>query len=297
MNATITNIKRNALDDGPGIRTLIFFKGCPLNCVWCQNPETKTMNQGISFDIEVCIKCLECQETCPENAINHLNIYPIDLNACYYCGKCVEICKMEALRFTAFEYKVEELINEIIKDKVFYDNSGGGITLSGGEAMMQFRFLGKFLPEVKKHGIHVCLETCGYFDFVNFKNFVLPYLDLVYYDLKIFENSFHNKYCGTDNNLILHNFEKLIKINSIDVLPRIPLIPNITTTKKNLTQWKSYLENHNITKLELLPYNPLWISKISKLGQSVSYNRTTWLTKQEKDEIKSIFSKFEFKNF
>ncbi|TXT65768.1 MAG: Glycyl-radical enzyme activating protein family [Promethearchaeota archaeon] len=297
MKAILTNIKRNALDDGPGIRTLIFFKGCPLSCVWCQNPETKTMTQEITYDIESCISCLSCQEKCPNGAIDFSLKYPIQIEICDFCGKCIQVCDTSALKFTAFEYEVEELLDEILKDKVFYKNSGGGITLSGGEATMQMKFLNEFLKKVKKHEIHVCLETCGHFAYEQFYELILPYLDLIYFDLKIFDSKDHKRYCGKDNTTILQNFEIILKKEDIELLPRIPLIPEITATEQNLNNWKEYLQKKGIKKIELLPYNPLWVSKISKLGKIREYSRSTWLEKEEKEKIKEIFSTFEYKDF
>jgi pyruvate formate lyase activating enzyme len=297
MKGIITNIKRNSLDDGPGIRTLIFFKGCPLSCVWCQNPETKSMNQEISYNIEKCIKCLECQKTCPQSAINFTNLYPINENKCVYCGDCIDVCKTEALTFTAFEYSVQELVDEISKDLVFYKNSGGGITLSGGEATMQANFVHEFLKEVKKLKIHICLETCGYFNYNQFSKLILPYVDLIYFDLKLFNPELHRKYCGVNNETILKNLEILLRRNNIELLPRIPLIPEITATENNLRSWRNYLKKFGIKEIGLLPYNPLWLSKITKMGKKLEYKRSTWLEKQEKNKIKEIFSDFEFKNF
>ncbi|TXT55009.1 MAG: hypothetical protein BAJALOKI2v1_710005 [Promethearchaeota archaeon] len=297
MKATITNIKRNSLDDGPGIRTLIFFKGCPLSCVWCQNPETKSMEQEIIYDTEKCLKCLECQKICPHNAIDFLNPYPILTNKCNYCGECITVCNTGALTFTAFEYSIEELLEVISKDIVFYKNSGGGITLSGGEATLQMKFLSEFLKEVKKLNIHLCLETCGHFNYDQFSKLILPNLDLIYFDLKLFDSELHRRYCRIDNKIILQNFETLVRKESVEVLPRIPLIPGITVTENNLISWRKFLTNHGIKKIELLPYNPLWISKIIKMGKETEYSCETWLKKEEKDKIKEIFSEFEFRNF
>ncbi|MBD3228208.1 MAG: glycyl-radical enzyme activating protein [Candidatus Lokiarchaeota archaeon] len=297
MKAILTNIKRNALDDGPGIRTLIFFKGCPLRCVWCQNPETKSMAQEITYDSEVCIRCLDCQKNCPNNAIDFTQQYPINTRECNYCGECIEACITSALKFTAFKYTVGDLLEEILKDKVFYKNSGGGITLSGGEATMQLNFLHEFLKEAKEYEIHVCLETCGHFDYEQFSKLVLPYLDLIYFDLKIFDSQDHKKYCGLDNNIILKNFQYLLKKKDIELLPRIPLIPEITATRENLINWKKFLEINGVRKIELLPYNPLWLSKITKLGKQEEYKRSKWLEKSEKEQIKTIFSDFEYNDF
>jgi pyruvate formate lyase activating enzyme len=297
MKATITNIKRNSLDDGPGIRTLIFFKGCPLSCVWCQNPETKSMEQEIIYDTEKCVKCLECQKICPHDAIDFFNFYPILTNKCNYCGECIKVCNTGALTFTAFEYSIEDLLEVISKDIVFYKNSGGGITLSGGEATLQMKFASEFLKEVKKLNIHVCLETCGHFKYNQFSKLILPNLDLIYFDLKLFDSELHRRYCGIDNNIIMQNFKNLVRRGSIEVLPRIPLIPEITTTEENLISWREFLTNLGIKKIGLLPYNPLWVSKITKMGKEMEYSRETWLKKEEKEKIKEIFSEFEFRNF
>lgn len=297
MKVILTNIKRNALDDGPGIRTLIFFKGCPLSCVWCQNPETKSMEQEITYDIEACVKCFECKENCPNDAIDFSHAYPIKINRCNYCGKCIQTCQTGALKFTAFEFTVQELLKEVMKDEVFYKNSGGGITLSGGEATMQSKFLNEFLPEVKKQNIHVCLETCGYFNYDQFSKHILPFLDLIYFDLKIFNTSLHEKYCGVGNERILKNFENLLAYDDIEILPRIPLISEITMTKENLISWREYLKMLKIRNIELLPYNPLWVSKIEKLGKVKKYERSSWLEKEEKEFIRTIFSGFEFNDF
>jgi pyruvate formate lyase activating enzyme len=297
MNGFITNIKRNTLDDGPGIRTIIFFKGCPLRCVWCQNPETQSVKQEISYQRENCLRCKKCEEKCPEGAIDVLKKYTINKNLCTYCGLCIDVCKSDSLKFVGTKYSTSQLIDKIIKDKIFYENSGGGITLSGGEPTMQMKFLNKFLEQLKPQNIHVCLETCGYFDSDLFFKYLNSYIDLIYFDLKIFDNKLHKKYCGVSNILILKNFEQLINSNSIEILPRIPLIPKITTSNKNLISWAEYLKELNIQEIALLPYNPLWISKTATLGIKPEYEHVDWLSIKEKERIKKIFLDFKFRNF
>jgi len=244
MNPEIVDIKRNSLDDGPGIRTVIFFKGCPLFCVWCQNPETwSTANSD---------------------------------------GK---------------EYKIEELVSIILKDKIFYFNSGGGVTFSGGEPTLHMEYLNKLLIEIKKENIHTCLETSGYYNNEKFKQLILPYVDLIYFDLKIYDSELHKKYCKVPNDKILHNFKELINDNSVEILPRIPLIPKVTATKNNLNKIVSYLKSLNIKKIGLLPYNPLWITKAESLGVKPEYTRKKWLSQKEKENIKEIFSDFDFRDF
>ena len=295
-NGFITNIKRNSLDDGPGIRTVIFFKGCPLSCVWCQNPECKLLNQEISYNSDDCLKCNICSEICPEDAIDSSLDYPIVIQNCNYCGKCITHCNTKALKFVGTYYTVKELIDTILIDKPFFENSNGGITLSGGEATYQLPFLHTFLKQAKSNNLHVCLETCGFFNKKAFFERVFPFIDLIYFDLKIFDEKLHMKYCGVSNKKIFENFTALLKSKSVEILPRIPLIPKITLNDKNLNQWANYLENLGIKKIELLPYNPLWHSKVYSLGKSQQFTHSEWLNAREKEKTLKIFSAFEFRD-
>ena len=296
MNGFITNLKRNSLDDGPGIRTVIFFKGCPLSCIWCQNPECIQLSQEISYSIEDCLNCDECFEICPEDAFNFSLNYPIVIEKCTYCGKCITNCKTNALKFVGAYYTVKELLDTILIDKPFFDNSNGGITLSGGEATYQMPFLHLFLKQAKSNNIHVCLETCGLFNKETFFERILPFIDLIYFDLKIFDEKLHMKYCGVSNKKIFENFTALLESKSVEILPRIPLIPNITLNDKNLNQWANYLENLGIKKIELLPYNPLWHSKVYSIGKAPEFTHSEWLNVHEKEKIKKVFSAFEFRD-
>ena len=297
METLIVNIKRNSLDDGPGIRTVIFFKGCPLSCVWCQNPETKSPSQEISFDKENCIKCKKCLEICKDNAINFSNKYRINRGRCNLCGDCINVCQNDALKFAGKSYDIEELTEKVLRDKTFYDNSGGGVTLSGGEPTFHMDYLNKLLKNLKKENIHICLETCGYYNLEKFNNLILPYLDLVYFDLKVYDSNLHKKYCKVSNERIFQNFEDLINNDKVEILPRIPLIPKVTATKDNLIKLANYLKAKNIKKIGLLPYNPLWLSKSETIGVKTEYKRSDWLNSKEKEYIKEIFSDFEFRDF
>jgi len=297
MNTLIVDIKRNSLDDGPGIRTVIFFKGCPLSCIWCQNPETKQSTQEISFSKEDCLNCEKCLEVCDAGAVDFSYNYRIYRDTCNLCGKCIEVCPYKALKFAGKEYDIKTLSNLLLKDKIFYDNSGGGVTLSGGEATFHMDYVHQLLKELKKENIHICLETCGYYNRETFNELLLPYLDLVYFDLKIFDSKLHKKYCGVSNEIIFQNFEDLIKNKNIEILPRIPLIPNITATNDNLEKFKRYLRSVQIENIGLLPYNPLWLSKTESIGLKAGYNQSSWLENEEKEKIKKIFTNFKFKDF
>lgn len=292
----IVDIKRNALDDGPGIRTLIFLKGCPLSCVWCQNPETKTPTKQLSFDHDKCIECEMCLTRCEQNAISFDYEYRIYRNLCNLCGKCIDICPNDAYKFVGKEYSTDELAKIILKDKIFYDNSGGGVTLSGGEPLYHMEYVHELLIKLKKNNIHTCIETCGFYNRSKFNELILPYIDLIYFDLKIYNPELHSQYCLVSNEKILKNFEDLLKKNK-EVLPRIPLIPKITDTDENLKTLACYLRSLGQFKITLLPYNPLWIDKSGKIGVKPLYAYKEWLTEEEKNRIKSHFSDFTYKNF
>jgi len=293
----LVDIKRNALDDGPGIRTLLFFKGCPLSCVWCQNPEAKSPFKEISFNKDSCSECGTCLKVCNQDALDFSNKYRIDRSLCNLCGKCIEACPNYALEFVGQEYSIKELLEIILKDKIFYKNSGGGVTFSGGEPLYHIDYINELVKELKKEDIHICLETCGYYNREKFYEFILPYIDLIYFDLKIYNSELHARYCKVSNERILENFEDIIKNKSIEILPRIPLIPNITDTDDNLSNLVNYLKTLNIKKIGLLPYNPLWLSKQEKIGIKPSYDHSEWLDNKCKERIKSIFSDFEFNDF
>ena len=293
----IVDIKRNALDDGPGIRTLIFFKGCPLSCVWCQNPEAKSPFMELYFDKEMCVECGKCLEICVQNAIKFDNKYRIDRSLCNLCGICIDVCPNKALKFVGKNYTIEELMKIILKDKVFYDNSGGGVTLSGGEPLYHIDFVHNLLKELKKEEIHVCIETCGFYNKNQFEKLILPYVDLIYFDLKLSDPILHAQYCKVSNERIFENFEIVIKKQNIEVLPRIPLIPEITDTPENLRKLARYLKTLHVKKIGFLPYNPLWLSKPERIGIRPLYNHSDWISSKKKEQIMSFFSDFDYYDF
>lgn len=297
-NAYVVDIKRNSLDDGPGIRSVVFFKGCPLTCVWCQNPETCSRAQEIVYEAENCIGCQECMKSCKYGAINIRpdGAYPIDAKKCIQCGDCTDACITKTLRFVGKHYTVNELVKYLLRDRVFYKNSGGGVTLSGGEPSLNMEYVSELAARLKEEGIHICIETCGAYPREKFEKLLLPYLDLVFFDIKIFDEEDHRKYCGASNKNILENFRAL-KAAGVNVLPRIPLIPDVTATEKNLREIRAFLEECGVNELGLLPYNPLWQSKLKTIGQTARYTRAEWMSKEEKDAVKRIFEGFKYRDF
>lgn len=288
----ILEIKTNSLDDGPGIRTVVFFKGCPLSCVWCQNPESRKPGPELSWDAGECIGCGTCAELCPEGAVGPDNRFFVDRGLCSLCYECVERCPAEALQRAGRQYGISEIIEIIKKDIPFYKTSGGGVTLSGGEATMFMEYSSALLEEIRKLDVHVILETCGLFDYGKFMSSMYGGLDEIYYDLKLLDAGEHRQYCGVKNETILDNFKKLFakaREGGVPVLPRVPLIPGITATEHNLKSIASFLERIGVKEVALLEYNPLWIDKCAMLGIEKPELPTEWMDREKIEEIKEIF--------
>lgn len=284
--ALIFDIKRDCSEDGPGIRTTVFFKGCPLSCVWCQNPEGRDKQPGLSFKESACRpeQCgAACVEVCEAGCL-HLNsdgrLSP-NWSACSRCDKCFSVCPTKALEPVGYWISLDELMYRVTIDKPFYQTSGGGVTLSGGEATQQMAFNHRFLQCLKAEGIHTAIETSGFFNYRRFKEQLLPWLDLIYFDLKLIDEADSRQYTGQSNRLIFENFMRLVKEAEIPVIPRIPLIPGITTTKENLQGIARFLADNGIDTATLLPYNPLWEDKAVKLGRTIRYKRKGFLSPED----------------
>jgi pyruvate formate lyase activating enzyme len=277
----ILEIKGNSLDDGPGIRSVVFYKGCPLFCVWCHNPESKKNTVEISFDAKVCIDCGACRDRCSAKALSSDNRFYIDRSKCDLCFLCVEACPSGALDKVGKTMSIDDIIKKILPDKSFFDISGGGVTLSGGEPTLYMEFTSGLLKSLKQSNIHTLLETCGLFDLSRFMDTLYPNLDTIYFDIKIINSNVHKKYCGVPNEKILENFTKLVHMAKNDgkvLLPRTPLIPKITDTETNIRQIAAFLKNLNITEAALLDYNPLWHEKSDKVGVEDPYKKSKVMT-------------------
>jgi len=262
----IFDIKRYAIHDGPGIRTTAFFKGCPLRCLWCCNPESYKMNPEIIYTESRCIHCGSCQMVCPNNAIKiSKSKLEIIRENCNGCGICTIECPANALELSGKPYSVKELLAEVEKDSTFYYKSEGGITVSGGECTMQSEFLLSFLKKCKENYLHVTLDTCGFVEWNIFKK-IIEYVDLVLFDVKIINEEKHIKYTGKSNKLILENLNKLSKIG-IPVIIRIPLIPGFNDSEKEISAIADIVSKlKNIQEVNILPYHRLGESKHTRLG-------------------------------
>jgi len=262
--AIIFDIQRFSIHDGPGIRTTIFFKGCPLRCRWCQNPESHKPEKEIAFYKERCMGCFACKEVCPNDAINESENGRIDYPRCNDCGICVSECPNNALRMVGMEWDAASLLVEIVKDKDFFVDSGGGITLSGGEPFLQIGFLKEFFPLVKNEQIHVNMETCGMFRWPEIEA-ILPYLDLIYFDLKMIDSEKHKTYTGRDNRVIIENFVQMVK-TSPHLQPRMPVIPTINDDPENILNTARLLNQNNIKSIHLLTYHNLGEAKLGRIN-------------------------------
>ncbi len=287
----IFDIKRYAIHDGPGIRTTIFLKGCPLRCQWCQNPEGQETNPEIILHSSKCAKeCNECVSVCPQDAVSkNGNSIEIDKAKCDLCAKCEDVCVYEALEVVGREVTVQEVLAEIEKDRIFFDESGGGITFSGGEPLMQIDFLETLLKEIKKKNIHVTLDTSGYVSFEDLER-VSRKVDLFLYDIKIMDKEKHEKYTGVSNKLILENLRKLSEIGK-PVAVRIPLLSGINDDDQNIQMLAEYLHSlKNIKQISLLAYHRGGCEKYKRLRKEKLAKTFNSPSDERIEEIKKILT-------
>jgi len=275
----VADIRRNALDDGPGIRSTVFFKGCPLRCVWCQNPETLAVQPELQHEPGLCIGCGECASRCPHGATVIVEqVRRHDRERCRVCGTCVESCPPAALRVVGQRYTVDELAGLLLSDEPFYRASGGGVTFSGGEPTLGLGYVTRLARTLRSAGVHLLLETCGHYDGERFERELLPLLDVIYFDVKLADPVEHRRHTGLDNDRILQNLESLARSDARGrVLPRVPLVPGITDREANLRAIGRLLRELGFTQVALLPYNPLWVEKRAALGLPLTYRETKWL--------------------
>jgi len=290
------DIKRNSLDDGPGIRSVVFFKGCPLSCTWCQNPESIATKHELSFNVGKCINCNDCVSVCPEQAISKDVEGRIDRDKCTLCYKCVEVCPSGALEIVGRKTEIDDLAAEVVQDQPFFEESGGGVTVSGGEAMMQMETVSALFIRLKEKGVHTLIQTAGLFKYRIFEKKVLPYTDAIFFDIKLMNSEMHKEHCGVPNEVILNNYQKIQKValeSDLELLPRVPLIPGITDTNQNLIEIANFLELHQASKIQILPYNPIWLDKLPKFGGKprldIGEQTRTFMPQEEIDRCSSIF--------
>ena len=267
----VLELKGNSLDDGPGIRTAVFFKGCPLRCIWCHNPESKNAEAELSVSLADCIGCGTCRSVCPHGAADPSKPGIVDRTKCVRCFTCAQNCPPKALQRVGEQMSIDDIVKKCAADKPFYDVSGGGVTLTGGEPTMFTDWVGELAQKLNEAGMRVHVETSGMFSYDKLREKLLPFVSSIYMDVKIIDREDHKKYCGVYND---------------------PLIPGITDTDENLEAIAGLYKETGVKKTELLPYNPTWYGKNEKLGISLADELEgvkSWQSNEKMEHCKNIF--------
>lgn len=289
----ITAIQKYSIHDGRGIRTTVFWKGCPLRCQWCHNPETQSAAPELLDHPEKCSGCGNCVKSCPEQAVRlsrKTHIAVTDREKCTGCGKCTESCPENIREIAGRQYSLQQLMKELMKDQMFYEESGGGVTFSGGEVMTaDMEEILAAAAELKKQEIPLNIDTCGAAPWENFEK-ILPYTDTFLYDLKILDPEKHRKYTGADNRLILDNLEKLNAAGAAICL-RIPVIPGVNDSEEDMLQIIRYLQQRQIKteKIHLLPYHAAGSAKYERLGVKYQGEKLQVPAAEEMEKLAELF--------
>lgn len=268
ITGKVFNIMKYSIHDGPGIRTAVFFKGCPLNCQWCHNPESQKFEQELMYWPERCLGCGKCLEACPNGAItSEQGSLRFLREQCQVCGKCCTACPAGVRELVAKEMKVDEVMSEIEKDVIFYDESGGGVTFTGGEAVMQTSFLQELLKECRKREIHTAVETCGFFK-LEILQTISVNVNLFLYDLKIIDSQKHQRFTGVPNQLIIENLRWLAEHHP-RVVVRVPIIPGVNADEESIAQIGQFVASlKRVPEIHCLPYHKAGLEKYRRLART-----------------------------
>lgn len=265
----IFNIQRYSVQDGPGIRTTVFLKGCPLRCAWCHNPEGISADREIYMVESVCIGCGECRRACPqyEHAPNEdASPLPARVESCHLCGACVDACPVRARRMAGTEMTVEEVLDEVSRDSLFYESSGGGVTFSGGEPLRQFDFLLASLKACRQRGLHTAVDTCGVAPTEHLLA-VAKFTDLFLYDLKMMDESAHRQYTGASNQVVLNNLRELGKVHSCIWL-RVPFVQGVNDAEEEMQAAAAFASTvPGVCQVNVLPFHRIGSHKFARVGQ------------------------------
>lgn len=259
----VFNIMRFSVHDGPGIRTTVFLKGCPLRCWWCHNPESQAARPEVIYFRERCLHCGECVCKCPNRALKLDDDVHVDEERCRHCGACAEICLSDARESAGRWMSTDEVLAAVERDRVFYEESGGGVTLSGGEPLQQPQFAERLLRACRERGIHTAVDTCGYAPAASFQR-VAEHVDLFLFDLKVIDPERHREFTGVTNDLILNNLRWLAEKGK-NVILRVPVIPGYTDSGANMGAISALARTWRLPRIDLLPYHRIAMDKYQRL--------------------------------
>ncbi len=273
----VSDIQRFTLHDGPGIRTAVFMKGCPLRCAWCQNPESIRKSPQISYFPEQCIGCGSCTTACPERAVRpagEILIEKVNLTLCTHCGLCAQSCCSGALKMIGESMSVEQVCDAVMRDSSFYWNSGGGVTFTGGEPTCQPEFFSSMVTEFKKHGLHLVLETCGAFQWQAVTQ-ALPLIDIFYFDIKHIDDGKHRRFTGEGTAEILENAKRVDALGK-PIRVRVPLVPGFNDSPEEFAGILRFAAGlKNLDKVQVLPYHRFGVAKYERVGVGYSLSSIT----------------------
>ncbi len=293
MEGTIFNIQRYSIQDGPGMRTTVFVKGCPLKCLWCSNPESQEPEPVISNRYTACKRCGKCVEICPQNAVE-LTEEGVSIRRplCDKCGKCVDACFYDAMHWTGEVVTVDKVMKTVLRDKLYYETSGGGVTCSGGEILFQPDFVAEIFRRCRAEGIHTNADTCG-FGTEEAVRKVMAEADLCYYDLKHMDPEKHREYTGVDNARILRNLELTLSLG-VKVVIRVPLIPEHNADEENIRALASYVKGlgEGVDSVCFLPYHSYGANKYRMIGWHYPLEGLRKLTEEEIGRAVEIVGSF-----
>lgn len=287
----VFDIKKFALHDGPGIRTTVFLKGCPMRCDWCHNPESQSFKMELMVRRSRCIRCGSCTVLCEFEALKLAKDGPrVNLLKCKVCGECADVCNAEALQLIGRETTAEEVMNEVLKDEPFYKESGGGVTFSGGEPLGQPKFLLELLKASKRKGLHTTVDTCGCAKWKDIER-IASYTDLFLYDIKLMDPKRHHKHTGMSNKLVVENLKKLSG-SGASIVVRLAIIPGINDDEKNIEETGKFVAKlKGVERIDILPYHAMAADKYANLQRNEKMAAVKPPTKQRMQGIAKMLAK------